>query len=982
MAVPEQLPIVSYVANGATDHFNITFDLSDERFLVVTVNNEIPRVGAFTVQDKDVVFAVKPEAGTIITLARDTDLERETNYSRYDNSFNPAALNWDLDKLWHVLQEQNLVDAKILARIKSEIEWRRTHDFNYDELAQVREKQIFDALKGYTDTLNAATHPNIFQGVIAGVVFARDGKSIQTHLEEILEALVQERENIDLKADQQYIDEQLDLKADRQTTYHKTEVDAALGQKADQATTYTKSEVDSVVASFTGGHKGYTTLALAQAAQGTLPANTIVEVTNDPTSSNNGTYQWNGTTLTKSAYDPTALAKTYTDNKVEGAIDDKVSELFVTSYNLFNPATATRDMLVSGEDGQDSRWVGWYASDYIKVVPNAKYTLTAKEGSEAFRNVAFYREDKSFISRTLLSESQRNSPYILSIDSDTHYIRVTVAGVASEENRMIYKGTDVKAYLPYVDSHPRNIPIEGATKLAVEEISRNEAAKINSDLFERTYNLYDPETVVEGFSLSDTGGELNPNELFHVSDFIPVEGGEIYTASQQASATRYISSVAFYDENKNYIIKVMTLELSSEPHQVSLTAPENAAFARLSCRSSSISRQRMFYKGDIGKEYVPYSRKIKHEYLPDTLGQGTARKGDLLHFTGDIHTPAVLSFSDSYTREDERRIFEGSPSTSVTYEDMLTWWGDLADEFPDYITKELVGYDSSGEYEVHSYHFNPLKITNSDSNNDTVVRPRVMLVAFHIEQMNQLYPYLAMREMCRSWRDSPALAALRFEVEFVVMPYAHPWGFTYSDVPGGSYRMTSEGINTNGDFPFLWTKVEGSIPNGDTPFATQEMRNVKKVAEKFKPHVFLDMHSNFAGDLGSGLWTSIGEYGGYKSVVTRAVTTLYPEIVKVDEEAPTLDKIARFTYSSRANVAAGYAYMLGTTGGLIEIAKNYKGRPAGEGLYNDGLVFGSSMLLSLVTQCIAEYRDNGNPFDEDKYGTYDEILAKYGLSRD
>ena len=58
-----------------------------------------------------------------------------------------------------------------------------------------------------------------------------------------------------------------------------------------------------------GGKYGFITLAAAQAAQATLPANTIVEVTNDPTASNNGTYQWNGTTLTKSAYDPADIAK-------------------------------------------------------------------------------------------------------------------------------------------------------------------------------------------------------------------------------------------------------------------------------------------------------------------------------------------------------------------------------------------------------------------------------------------------------------------------------------------------------------------------------------------------------------------------------------------------------------------------------------------------------------------------------------------------
>jgi hypothetical protein len=106
-----------------------------------------------------------------------------------------------------------------------------------------------------------------------------------------------------------YIDEELDLKAPKETTYTKLEVDFALSTKAPQTTTYTKTEVDTAFATYAGGRKAYTTLALAQTAQSSLPANTSIEVTNDPTASNNGTYQWNGTTLTKSAYDPLHQAK-------------------------------------------------------------------------------------------------------------------------------------------------------------------------------------------------------------------------------------------------------------------------------------------------------------------------------------------------------------------------------------------------------------------------------------------------------------------------------------------------------------------------------------------------------------------------------------------------------------------------------------------------------------------------------------------------
>lgn len=80
-----------------------------------------------------------------------------------------------------------------------------------------------------------------------------------------------------------------------------------------------KIYVDANLTAISGGHKAYQTLALAQSAQGTLPVNTIVEVTNDPTASNNGTYQWNGADLTKSAYDPLTQAKADATAKANAA---------------------------------------------------------------------------------------------------------------------------------------------------------------------------------------------------------------------------------------------------------------------------------------------------------------------------------------------------------------------------------------------------------------------------------------------------------------------------------------------------------------------------------------------------------------------------------------------------------------------------------------------------------------------------------------
>ncbi len=49
-----------------------------------------------------------------------------------------------------------------------------------------------------------------------------------------------------------------------------------------------QDKVDLQIATLPSGRKGYATLAAAQVAQASLPANTLVEVTSDTTTANNG----------------------------------------------------------------------------------------------------------------------------------------------------------------------------------------------------------------------------------------------------------------------------------------------------------------------------------------------------------------------------------------------------------------------------------------------------------------------------------------------------------------------------------------------------------------------------------------------------------------------------------------------------------------------------------------------------------------------
>lgn len=78
------------------------------------------------------------------------------------------------------------------------------------------------------------------------------------------------------------------------------------------------------------GNKSYTTLALAQADTANIPVNSAVFVTNDPNSDNNGLYQWNGTVLTKSNYDPITQAKADATQKANTALS--TSKAYTDSF--------------------------------------------------------------------------------------------------------------------------------------------------------------------------------------------------------------------------------------------------------------------------------------------------------------------------------------------------------------------------------------------------------------------------------------------------------------------------------------------------------------------------------------------------------------------------------------------------------------------------------------------------------------------------
>jgi hypothetical protein len=380
MSVPEQIPYVGYLANGQSTEFPITFDLHDPEYLVVTLNKEIPAVGTYVIDMNalKVVFATAPKSGDQIELYRETTLNRDIDYKSYDNSFRPETVNYDYDKIWHVLQEQGMINAETLAKIKEEIEWRRTHDANFDELAKMRDAQVFAGLKSYIDTLYSASNPNIFDGVTAGIVFALDKKSVQTHLEIIYGMLESNRTDFESGITEEK-ERALIAESD---LLQKIQDEALRALNAE-------NEINNKVNALGGGVYGFNTYAEFDAAKSTIPNNSVVKIGEVNTGSGlwaQGDNIWDGTTLKKSPYDPLQQAKDFASTKFN-ALNKTLGE-----QNAQSPMVSTgtdSEFLIQDKNGVAGFGVMSDGSVLLnRVVPTVDI-LEIESGLNLNNNVSF-----------------------------------------------------------------------------------------------------------------------------------------------------------------------------------------------------------------------------------------------------------------------------------------------------------------------------------------------------------------------------------------------------------------------------------------------------------------------------------------------------------------------------------------------------------------------------------------------------------------
>ena len=170
--------------------------------------------------------------------------------------------------------------------------------------------------------------------------------------------------------------------------------------------------------------------------------------------------------------------------------------------------------------------------------------------------------------------------------------------------------------------------------------------------------------------------------------------------------------------------------------------------------------------------------------------------------------------------------------------DLYALWDDLVNKSNGYITKSLLGKDST-ELPIYRYDFKPFAPQNNTMN---ITFPKVIFLGgIHGHERYCNYEdYRFFKELVENWTKNDVLEYLRFNVHFIVVPVQCPWGYQNKS------RINSNGVNINRNHESEWKLTEkGNDYSGTAPMTEIETQLIDNLLSKNKDAIFAIDHHNF-----------------------------------------------------------------------------------------------------------------------------------------
>jgi len=201
--------------------------------------------------------------------------------------------------------------------------------------------------------------------------------------------------------------------------------------------------------------------------------------------------------------------------------------------NLFDYTTITPNKYLDS-GGNLYTYNGYFASDFIPVLPSTNYAVTNIGNNGGGASNVFYTNQQ-----IVISGIGANSFTYFTTPANCYFVRLTGGDLSTVQNCQVEQGTTATNFEPYTEYKPLNDNIN-ATKILV-------GLKLDKIFGKNLLNPNDSDVLV-GKYLYD-GGLIFANSSYNVSGYIPIAAGQTLVTNYNMNNT----FGALYDANKTYI---------------------------------------------------------------------------------------------------------------------------------------------------------------------------------------------------------------------------------------------------------------------------------------------------------------------------------------------------------------------------------------------------------------------------------------------
>jgi lysophospholipase L1-like esterase len=268
------------------------------------------------------------------------------------------------------------------------------------------------------------------------------------------------------------------------------------------------------------------------------------------------------------------------------------------STNLFDPTAITKNCYVDYNSGQIVTSTLISISDFIPVVAGQSYAFPILDdsGNTLSSAGAFYTSDKTFLSGI----SGDGDVQVIKAPASAQYLRINFAN-GKLNNTMIFIGHLPDEYVPYGGS---------INWLVAERYKDKTIESIKLSDYQKIYNLFDRSKVTHDIYVDNTGS-LIPNGTVGISDFIPVNVGDIISFDcKDDSGNPLTYAGAFYKSDQSFLSSIAGSSLL-----MTVSIPDSAAYLRVNFSYKNIESL-CIVKNDHIDDNMRYGFQLKWGLTP------------------------------------------------------------------------------------------------------------------------------------------------------------------------------------------------------------------------------------------------------------------------------------------------------------------------------------------------------------------------------